>query len=58
MAITLTEPAANKVRSLIAEQGSPAGTGLRVKVVVVPPNSLPRFDLKAKRVIDRRLRER
>src|SRR5262245_38484116 len=33
MAITLTEPAANKVRSLIAEQGSPEGTGLRVKVV-------------------------
>jgi iron-sulfur cluster assembly accessory protein len=33
MSITLTEPAAKKVRSLITAQGAPEGTGLRVKVV-------------------------
>ena len=30
------------------------GLGLRVKVSVAPENSLPRFELKAKRVTDRR----
>jgi iron-sulfur cluster assembly accessory protein len=33
MAITLTEKAAKKVRELFQQQGSPAGTGLRVKIV-------------------------
>jgi iron-sulfur cluster assembly protein len=33
MSITLTENAAKKVRSLMAQQGSPAEAGLRVKVV-------------------------
>ena len=33
MAITLTEKAATKVKQLFQQQGSPEGTGLRVKVV-------------------------
>ena len=33
MAITLTEKAATKVKELFKQQGSPEGTGLRVKVV-------------------------
>ena len=33
MAITLTEKAATKVKELFKQQGSPDGTGLRVKVV-------------------------
>ena len=33
MSITLTEKAAKKVRSLMTEQSSPDGAGLRVKVV-------------------------
>jgi iron-sulfur cluster assembly accessory protein len=33
MAITLTDSAATKVRSLMKQQGSPEGSGLRVKVV-------------------------
>ena len=33
MAITLTEKAATKVKSLITEQGAPEASGLRVKVV-------------------------
>ena len=33
MAITLTDKAATKVKELFKQQGSPEGTGLRVKVV-------------------------
>lgn len=33
MAITLTDKAATKVKDLFKQQGSPEGTGLRVKVV-------------------------
>jgi iron-sulfur cluster assembly accessory protein len=33
MAITLTDKAATKVKELFKQQGSPEGTGLRVKIV-------------------------
>jgi phenylacetate-CoA ligase len=36
------------------ERACAYGLGLRVSVSIAPPNSLPRFELKSKRVVDRR----